>query len=551
MTSLLNHHSATHNDGSIDTSSGHFDAIVVGAGAAGGLAAQLLCESGARVLVLDAGLPPSLIRAPVRTITHSVVRNWADVRLLRLLPPRIIGKGRRALKLIGRLRQPVQTNCYAWERLPEAFVDDIDCPYTTPKDKPFVWIRTWGPGGRMIVPGHGRQYYRMSREDLNPSDGLSPSWPIAPEELDIWYSAIESKLKLSGEKNGIRCLPDSEIATTLDRSPSERALTLAIKGRWPNANAVLGRHAPPLPSIASAASTGLLVSRSGAICREIEVDKTGHVTGVIWYDRTSRRVMRSQSNCVFLCASTLETTRILLMSSGAEGRKIGGSSGALGHYLMDHIMSKIEGIGPALADNLETLDDGRCVYLPRFDARDSDSADPARGFGVQIYEAPGLPGKCYYTIVAFSEMLPRTENKVSLDPVKKDAWGMPCLHIECAHGSQDKQQIEKQIQGLREVAAVMKIDPDDMRLILSPPGLAVHECGTARMGNDPRTSVLDQNNQCWDAKGLYVTDGASFPSQGSQNPTLTIMALTARACNHALRNVLANTSKALTMSDCL
>ena len=539
MTSTLDHHSAALSETCIDTSKGHFDAIVVGAGAAGGLAAQLLCESGTRVLILDAGLPQSLLRAPFRTITQSVVKNWADVRLLRFLPPRIVGKGRRALKLIGRLRQPVQTNCYAWERLPEAFVDDIDCPYTTPEGKPFVWIRSWGQGGRMIVPGHGRQYYRLSREDLNSSDGLSPSWPIAPEELDIWYSAVEKKLGLSGEKNGIACLPDSEIATVLDRSPSERALTQAIKDRWPKANAVIGRHAPPLPTIASATSTGLLVCHSGAICREIEVDKAGHVAGVIWYDRGSHRLMRARSNCVFLCASTLETTRILLMSFGAGGQKIGGSSGTLGHYLMDHIMSKIEGIGPALVDDPVTLDDGRCLYLPRFDARDSGSQDSQRGFGVQIYEAAGTRGQCYFSIVAFSEMLPRPENKVSLDPVKKDAWGMPCLHIECAHSLRDKEQMDRQLQGLREVAALMKIDPDEMKLILSPPGLAIHECGTARMGDDPHTSVLDQNNQCWDAKGLYVTDGACFPSQGSQNPTLTIMALTARACNHALRTVLA------------
>src|SRR5271155_119230 len=142
-----------------------FDAIVVGAGAAGGLAAKLLCEGGARVLILDAGLPPSIVRTPFRTITQSVVRGWADPRLLRLVPPSILYKGRKALKIVGKFRQPVQTNCYAWERLPEAFVDDIDCPYTTPKDKPFIWIRAWTMGGKMIVPGHGRQYYRLSRED--------------------------------------------------------------------------------------------------------------------------------------------------------------------------------------------------------------------------------------------------------------------------------------------------------------------------------------------------------------------------------------------------
>jgi choline dehydrogenase-like flavoprotein len=152
-----------------------FDAIVVGSGAAGGLAALLLCEGGARVLVLDAGLPPSLRRAPFQTTLQFLVKNWADPRLLKVVPPRLVYKGREALKFAGRFRQPIQSKCYAWERLPEVFVDDIDCPYTTPEDKPFEWIRAWTIGGRLIVPGHGRQYYRLSRDDLNPSDVLGPS----------------------------------------------------------------------------------------------------------------------------------------------------------------------------------------------------------------------------------------------------------------------------------------------------------------------------------------------------------------------------------------
>lgn len=515
-----------------------FDAIVIGAGAAGGLAAQLLCEGGAKVLLLDAGLPPSLLRTPLRTITQSMVKNWANLGLLRIVPPGIVYKGRQALKIAGRFRQPVQTNCYAWERLPEAFVDDIDCPYTTPSDQPFIWIRAWALGGRMIVPGHGRQYYRLSREDLNPRDGLSPSWPIDPDELNTWYSAVEKRLGLSGEMNGIGCLPDSEITTVLKRTPSELAIIEAVKTRWPDANAVIGRYAPPLASVDSAASTGLLGCRPGAICRMIDVDEAGRVSGVVWYDRILRREMRAQSNCVFLCASTLETTRILLLSAAASGQRIGGTSGSLGHYLMDHIMSKIEGVGPALADDPKTLDDGRCIYLPRFDVRNGPSADTRRGFGVQVYQAAANRGNSYFTAVAFCEMLPSAENKVSLDPTKKDAWGMPCLRIECAHSSRDKGEMDKQIIALREVASLLKMDPAYTREILAPPGLAIHECGTARMGEDPRTSVLDRNNQCWDAKGLYITDGACFPSQGSQNPTLTIMALTARACSHALQTVI-------------
>ena len=515
---------------------GKFDAIVVGAGAAGGLSALLLCEGGARVLVLDAGLPPSLRRAPFQTTLQFLIKNWTDLRFLRVLPPYAVYKSRQALKLAGRFRQPIQSQCYAWERLPEVFVDDIDSPYTTPEDKPFAWIRAWTIGGRLIVPGHGRQYYRLSQENLNPSDGLGPSWPIESRELDPWYAAVERRVGLFGEMNGLSSVPDSELATILQRLPSEKAIMEAIKGRWPEANAILGRYAPPLPSIDAAEQTGRLTRRCGAICQTIELAKTGRVSGVVWYDRQTGREMRAQSNCVFLCASSLETTRILLASAAASGQRFGASSGVLGCYLMDHIVSRIEGVGPASVNDVVSADEGRCIYLPNFEKRNGNSSGPSRDFGVQLYEAAATPGKSYFAAVAFSEMPPRAQNRVSLSSTKTDAWGMPCLHIDCAHSEEDKETMEKQLQALREIADLLKMDPAYTREILGPPGLAIHECGTARMGEDPRHSVLDPNNQCWDAKGLYVTDGACFPSQGSQHPTLTIMALTARACHHALQH---------------
>jgi choline dehydrogenase-like flavoprotein len=514
----------------------NFDAIVVGAGAAGGLAALMLCEGGARVLVLDAGLPPSLRRAPFQTTLQFLIKNWADLRFLKFVPPRLVYKGRQALKLAGRLRQPIQSQCYAWERLPEVFVDDIDSPYTTPEDKPFTWIRAWTIGGRLIVPGHGRQYYRLNRQELNSGAGLGPPWPIDCDELDPWYAAVEKRIGLSGEMNGLACPPDSELGTILQRLPSETTVVSAIKGRWPQADAILGRYAPPFPSIDLAGAAGRLTRRSGAVCQKVELAKTGRVSGVVWYDRQTGREMRAQSNCVFLCASTLETTRILLTSAAANGQKFGVSSGVLGHYLMDHIVSKIESVGPASVGDPVSVEEGRCVYLPRFDNRNGSSSSSEGGFGVQLYETAATPGKSYFTAVAFSEMAPRAENKVSLSSTKIDAWGMPCLHIDCAHGEREKETMDRQLQALREVAAVLKLDPSRTLESLGPPGLAIHECGTARMGDDPRRSVLDPNNQCWDTKGLYVTDGACFPSQGGQHPTLTIMALTARACQHALQH---------------
>jgi choline dehydrogenase-like flavoprotein len=224
------------------------------------------------------------------------------------------------------------------------------------------------------------------------------------------------------------------------------------------------------------------------------------------------------------------------MSAAESGQKFGGASGVLGRYLVDHIVSKIESVGPASVGDPVSVEDGRCVYLPRFNNRNGTAIGSDCGYGVQLYETAATSGKSYFTAVAFSEMVSNAQNSVSLSATKRDAWGMPCLHIDCAHGERDKMVMAQQFRALRDVAAVLKVEPSFTKESLAPPGLAIHECGTARMGADPRHSVLDPNNQCWDAKGLYVTDGACFPSQGSHHPTLTIMALTARASHHALQH---------------
>jgi len=180
------------------------------------------------------------------------------------------------------------------------------------------------------------------------------------------------------------------------------------------------------------------------------------------------------------------------------------------------------------------LEDGRAVYLPRFDARDDLLASPARGFGVQLYQFPGGHGRSHFTAVSFGEMLPHPENCVTLHPTRRDAWGIPILKIDCRYSSSELARARDQAVAIRDIAAAAGVKLSRINERPAPPGSAIHECGTARMGSDPATSVLDSNNQSWQAQGLYVTDGASFPSQGSQNPTLTILALTARACHHAV-----------------
>jgi choline dehydrogenase-like flavoprotein len=511
------------------------DAIIVGAGAAGGLAAMLLAQSGLRVLVLDASLPVHS-RAPLQRLAGGLVRRLSTHEKLNFLPPTLIPKARTALRILGKWRQPIQSQCYAWQWSPNAFVDDRDCPYVTPPDHPFVWVRARILGGRVAVPRHGKQYYRLGSDDFLPNDGLSPPWPFQPQELDSWYNFIERKLKLSGMRDNLPWLPDSELADVLGFTESEEAFRDKIIHRWPGARPILSRYAPPLQTLEAAAQTGRLQCRQGAIVRQIRVDGVGRVNGVVWIDHHTRTERESSAPLVFLCASALESTRILLLSRSRQSSQgLGAASGVLGRHLMDHVVVSAEGVG-AHRFSGQPPDDGRCLYLPRFDARAAANPNPGRGFGLQVYRLPVRGGQTYFAAFAFAEMAPRLENRVTLDPNRRDAWGIPVLRIDCSHNEAELLRARDQTQALRELAEIAEVKLTRIDETPRPPGSAIHECGTARMGADPLSSVLDPNNQCWDARGLYVTDASCFPSQGSQNPTLTILALTARACHHALDN---------------
>ncbi|HEY1579281.1 MAG TPA: GMC family oxidoreductase [Terracidiphilus sp.] len=391
-----------------------------------------------------------------------------------------------------------------------------------------------------MVPTHGRQYYRLADSDLSPTDGLSASWPFRPAELDPWYAEVERYVGLAGGRDNLPWLPDSELRLLLEPTPAEAALRQVISARWPGARAVLGRSGKPIDSLERAAETNRLSIRTGAIARKIEVDASGRARGVVWIDHQSGKEERAQAPLVFLCASALESTRLLLLSRSTRSPEgLGASSGALGRYLMDHIFVQVLGKGPPLSP-AQAHAERRSLYLPRFDARELPSPEAGRGFGVQVSQAPADEEWSSFSAASFGEMLPRAENRVTLDPKLRDAWGIPALRIDCRHGSEDMLLARKQVSALRELAAAFGVELTQADAEPRPPGTAIHECGTARMGNDPDSSVLDPHNECWEARGLYVTDAACFPTQGTQNPMLTILAITARACDHAVRTARTN-----------
>ena len=350
----------------------------------------------------------------------------------------------------------------------------------------------------------------------------------------LWSNA---DFGLSGMHDNLTWLPDSEVVHFLTPTQSEAALQDRIRDRWPNARPILGRYAPPLDTLEVAARTGRLRCRQGAIVREICVDTSGNVCGAIWIDHETGSELRSSAPLVFLCASTLESTRLLMLSrSQRSPQGLGATSGVLGQYLMDHVL--VHAIGTRAQRFADPFpEQGRCIYLPRFDTRESGTPEYGRGYGAHVHQFPegGMQTKVFLT--SFAEMLPRRENRVTLSQNRRDAWGIPILHVDCAYSDVELTRARDQTRALRQLAELAEVTLTEIDEVPLPPGSAFHECGTARMGTDPANSVLDANNQCWEARGLYLTDGACFPSQGYQNPTLTIMALTARACQHALNGV--------------
>ena len=541
-----------------------YDALVVGSGISGGWAAKELTERGLNTLVLEAGRP---INPETDYVEHVPV--WQM---------RFRGQGDRQRRLV---EQPIQRRCYACDEMAHKFfVNDLENPYTTDPDKPFLWIRGRQVGGRSIM--WGRQVYRWSDLDFeaNAREGIGTDWPIRYADIAPWYDHVEEFVGISGQAEGLPQLPDGRFLPAMQLNCAEQVVKDAMARRFGRDRVLtIGRaavltqaHRGRAPchycgpchrgcitrsyfssvnaTLPAARETGRLTLRPYSVVHSVIYDaRQGKATGVRVIDGQTKHALEFKGRIIFLCASTLESARILLNSG------IANSSGQLGRNLMDHIMGGgASGRIDAPADRTTFGDRPNGIYVPRFRNVKDKSPDFVRGYGFQGGGGRGdwgrgtdmtgfgadfkrslrKPGPWGFSFYGFGEMLPRPENYCEIDKNKVDAWGIPVLKINCVYGENEKALIrDMSITGAEMLAAAGAHDIEPFTSD-NPPGLVIHEMGTARMGRDPKTSVLNGNNQCWDVKNVFVTDGACMASSACQNPSITYMALTARACAFAV-----------------
>ncbi|MEO8293895.1 MAG: GMC family oxidoreductase [Gemmatimonadota bacterium] len=548
-----------------------FDAIVVGSGISGGWAAKELTEKGLRTLVLEAGGP---IDPGTDFVEH--VQPWQL---------HYQGFGDR---IALERDQFIQKHCYACDEWSgKFFVNDRDNPYTFDKTQPFHWIRGRQVGGRSIM--WGRQVYRWSDLDFeaNSRDGFGVDWPIRYADIAPWYDYVEQFIGISGERLGLPQLPDGQFLPPMALNCAEKAVRERLAGQFDGERVLtIGRcailtqaHGGRAPchycgpcergcitfsyfnslgvTLPAAAATGRLTLRPWSVVHSVLYDEArGRASGVRVIDARTKEETVFSARVVFLCASALESTRILLNSRTPRFPDgLANSSGELGRNLMDHCMGG--GAHGRLPDIREANSAGRRpngIYIPRFQNVNRQHPDFLRGyafqgggwqdgwgrgndmpgFGKDFKTALRTPGGWGFSFYGFGECLPRPTNYVEIDEHQVDAWGVPALRIHCEWSDNERKLLQDMSVTAAEMLEATGVKDVVAHVDDNPPGLTIHEMGTARMGRNPRTSVLNSHNQAHDVKNLFVTDGACMTSSANQNPSITYMALTARAVAYSV-----------------
>lgn len=554
-----------------------YDAIIIGSGISGGWAAKELCEKGLKTLLLERG----------RSVEH--VKDYATAST----PVwELAHRGNASLK--DKAENPVQSSIYAWgEASKQFFVADKDHPYI--QEKPFGWIRGYQVGGRSLV--WGRQSYRMSELDFeaNAKDGFGTDWPIRYKHIDPWYSYVEKFAGISGAKENLHQLPDGEFLPPMEMNCLEKEVKKRIEkiykadrklimGRVANLTAPIEGRGPcqyrnkchlgcPFggyfssnsATLPAAAKTGNLTLRPYATVTEILYDKdTRKAKGVRIIDTETMHTEEFFAKIIFVNASTIATAAILLNSvSEVFPNGMGNNYGQVGHNLINHH------VGAGASGSFDGMEDqyyfgkrANGPYMPRFRnisevtytdkylrgfayqcsaeregyMRNSDE----HGIGAELKEALTDPGAWTMSFGGFGEVLPFYDNHIRLDPKRKDKWQQPLVIINCEIKDNEKRMRVDMMNSAAEMlerTGFSNVRTFDRALDPQARVLSVHEMGTARMGKDPATSVLNAFNQLHEVKNVFVTDGACMSSGGCQNPSLTYMALTARACDHAVNEL--------------
>ncbi len=533
-----------------------YDAIVIGAGATGGVAAHVLAQQGLSVLVLDAGpqLSPQVIKTP------SIVQG-----LMRIF------------NLASQKQSYQALHPGYWKANPRLFVNEKENPYSTPKDRPFYWIRGRQVGGRSLT--WGGITLRLSDYEFKAAshDGYGQDWPISHGELAPFYDQLEQGFQVKGNRDGLPQLPDGHYSEPPVLTPAETYLQELVAQTYSDRHLIASRgfplHRPtaehPWPkssslgsSLKQALATGNVTVQPDAVVSHLTFDRTTRkAKGVEYVHRVHKTTHEVRGKRVVMCASTIETVRILLHST--EQHQPGGlanQSDLLGRHLMDHVSTMQFFSLPKFPQLRQSFDLSGCdsFYIPRFTNLEGPQEDFLRGYGlwggIQRVDMPKLfrhtGNEAIGFLVGCGEVLPQAENRVQLSPEAVDAWGIPVAHIDFSWSDNEycllahmQQQIRELVElaggRCRQLSELLRVPfmagvlghIEERSMTAARPGYYIHEVGGAPMGTSPENSVVNPFNQCWDAPNVLVVDGACWPTSGWQNPTLTEMAITARACS--------------------